>query len=92
MSTALETWGERMNLVVFEPLALERPWTLDTYTQIGGYSSWRDILAGKMTREQVIDAVKASGLRGRGGAGFPTWPFRGPPGNPSSYFVLGDMW
>ncbi|MFM7707595.1 MAG: NADH-quinone oxidoreductase subunit F, partial [Gammaproteobacteria bacterium] len=69
-----------MNLVVFEPLGLgiERPWTLESYLKIGGYSSWKNILAGEMTREQIIDAVKASGLRGRGGAGFPTgtkWSF-----------------
>ncbi|NDF86550.1 MAG: NADH-quinone oxidoreductase subunit F, partial [Gammaproteobacteria bacterium] len=67
-----------MNLVVFEPLALERSWTLESYLKIGGYSSWKKILAGEMTREQVIEAVKASGLRGRGGAGFPTgtkWSF-----------------
>ena len=39
---------------------------------------WEKILAEKPPREQIIDAVKASGLRGRGGAGFPTgtkWSF-----------------
>ena len=78
MSNALDNWRDRMNLVVFEPLALERSWTLESYLKIGGYSSWKKILAGEMTREQVIEAVKASGLRGRGGAGFPTgtkWSF-----------------
>jgi NADH-quinone oxidoreductase subunit F len=78
MTSAFETWRDRMNLVVFESLGMERSWTLESYLKIGGYSSWKDILAGKMTREQVIDAVKASGLRGRGGAGFPTgtkWSF-----------------
>ena len=65
MSNAVDTWRDRMNLVVFESIGLERPWTLDTYQKIGGYSSWRKILAGEMTREQVIEAVKASGLRGR---------------------------
>ena len=71
-------WSDRQNLVVFEPLALERSWTLDSYRKIGGYDVWRKILAGEMTREAVIDGVKASGLRGRGGAGFPTgvkWGF-----------------
>lgn len=68
----------KMNLVVFEPLKLERSWTLDTYRSIGGYDVWKKILAGELTREAVIDQVKASGLRGRGGAGFPTgvkWSF-----------------
>ena len=47
--SALEKWRDRMNLVVFEPLALERSWTLESYLKIGGYSSWKDILAGKLT-------------------------------------------
>jgi len=69
---------EKMNLTVFEPLKLDRPWTLDTYRSIGGYEVWERILREKPTRESIIDAVKASGLRGRGGAGFPTgvkWSF-----------------
>jgi NADH-quinone oxidoreductase subunit F len=71
-------WDDKRNLVVFEPLGLERSWTLDSYRKIGGYDVWKKILAGGMTREAVIDGVKASGLRGRGGAGFPTgvkWSF-----------------
>jgi len=77
---ALDTWRDRMSLVVMEPLAsgIDRPWTLESYLKIGGYSSWRKVLAGELTREQIIDGVKASGLRGRGGAGFPTgtkWSF-----------------
>jgi NADH-quinone oxidoreductase subunit F len=69
---------EQMNLLVFEPLKLERSWELATYRSIGGYQVWEKILAEKPPREQIIDAVKASGLRGRGGAGFPTgtkWSF-----------------
>ncbi len=69
---------DKMNLVVFEPLKLERSWTLQTYRKIGGYSVWEKILAEKPPREQIIDELKASGLRGRGGAGFPTgtkWSF-----------------
>jgi NADH-quinone oxidoreductase subunit F len=78
MTAALDTWREKMNLVVFEAVATDRSWTLESYLKIGGYSSWKKVLAGELTREQVIDAVKASGLRGRGGAGFPTglkWSF-----------------
>ena len=69
---------DKMNLVVFEPLALERSWPLETYRKIGGYQVWEKILTEKPPREQIIEAVKASGLRGRGGAGFPTgtkWSF-----------------
>jgi len=67
-----------MNLVCFEPLKHERPWEIGTYAQIGGYEAWRRILSERTPREQVIEMVKASGLRGRGGAGFPTglkWSF-----------------
>ena len=45
--------------------------TLDGYIMTGGYQGLKAALA--MDRQGVIDQVKASGLRGRGGAGFPTW-------------------
>ena len=64
--------------VCFETLGEPEPWSFDTYVRLGGYSAWRRILAGELTPEQVIEEVKASGLRGRGGAGFPTglkWSF-----------------
>jgi len=67
-----------MNQVCLITLGEERPWALDTYKSKGGYQTWEQILAGKITPEQVIEKVKASGLRGRGGAGFPTglkWSF-----------------
>jgi NADH-quinone oxidoreductase subunit F len=57
---------------------LERPWLLETYRSRGGYSALIKILKEKTPPEQVIEEVKSSGLRGRGGAGFPTglkWSF-----------------
>jgi NADH-quinone oxidoreductase subunit F len=75
---AASDWDDKRNLVVFEPLKLERSWELETYRKIGGYEQWEKIIAEKPPREQIIDAVKASGLRGRGGAAFPTgmkWSF-----------------
>ena len=66
------------NLVCFNTFGSEESWTLATYEKHDGYSAWRKVLAGEFTPEQIIDEVKASGLRGRGGAGFPTglkWSF-----------------
>jgi NADH-quinone oxidoreductase subunit F len=71
-------YDDKMNLVLFESMKLDKPWTLETYRKIGGYEVWEKTLREKPTRESIIDAVKASGLRGRGGAGFPTgtkWSF-----------------
>lgn len=45
--------------------------TLQGYVAKGGYEGLRKALG--MERQEIIDQVKASGLRGRGGAGFPTW-------------------
>src|SRR6202008_5037960 len=78
MSDLEAKYADKMNLTVFEPLKLERPWTLDSYRKIGGYEVWEKILRDKPDRGAIIDQVKASGLRGRGGAGFPTgtkWSF-----------------
>ena len=66
------------NLVCFNTFGAEESWSLKTYEKHDGYKAWRKILAGEMSPEQVIEEVKASGLRGRGGAGFPTglkWSF-----------------
>ncbi|WP_447979236.1 NADH-quinone oxidoreductase subunit NuoF [Candidatus Nitrospira bockiana] len=47
------------------------PWKIETYLGHGGYEAWRKCLDG-MGREEVVNEIKRSGLRGRGGAGFPT--------------------
>jgi NADH-quinone oxidoreductase subunit F len=47
------------------------PLSIDEYEHCGGYSALHKALQG-MTPETVLDEVKASNLRGRGGAGFPT--------------------
>lgn len=55
-----------------------KPWTFDNYLKVDGYGAWQRILKEKPSPDQVIEEIKASGLRGRGGAGFPTgvkWGF-----------------
>lgn len=47
------------------------PMNIDEYIALGGYTSLSKVLAS-MTPVEVIETIKASGLRGRGGAGFPT--------------------
>ncbi|MBT3446314.1 MAG: NADH-quinone oxidoreductase subunit F, partial [Candidatus Thioglobus sp.] len=67
-----------MNEVCFKNLDKDQCWSLETYEASGGYSTWRKILKGEYTPDQIINELKASGLRGRGGAGFPTglkWSF-----------------
>lgn len=54
------------------------PASLATYEKIGGYAQLRKILREKTSPSELIQAVKASALRGRGGAGFSTglkWSF-----------------
>jgi len=66
------------NEVCLRTCHLERPWSLKTYESVDGYSYWKKILADKIPPEDIIETLKASGLRGRGGAGFPTglkWSF-----------------
>ncbi|HEV8230845.1 MAG TPA: NADH-quinone oxidoreductase subunit F, partial [Thermoanaerobaculia bacterium] len=67
----------------FEPVLLarvgrDRSQAIDTYVADGGYEALRKVLTGGWTPEAVTEEVKKSGLRGRGGAGFPTgvkWSF-----------------
>jgi NADH-quinone oxidoreductase subunit F len=61
------------NLVCYETLKFEKePWSLENYLSIGGYQAWQRVLSGELSRDAILEEVKKSGLRGRGGAGFPT--------------------
>lgn len=67
-----------LNEVCYRTLNHADPASLKTYESIGGYSALRKILNEKIDPNAIIETLKASGLRGRGGAGFPTglkWSF-----------------
>ena len=66
------------NEVCYATLQYDQPWSMETYLKVGGYEALKKILVDGMSAEDVIEEMKASGLRGRGGAGFPTglkWSF-----------------
>ena len=75
--------------IVYTTLHFEKPWAMDSYTQVGGYEAWKKILAEKPDPNALIEEIKKSNLRGRGGAGFPTglkWSFM-PKGNMQKYIL-----
>jgi len=78
-----------MEKVLLRNIGVPGSHTLATYQSRGGYASWRKVVE-TMKPEQLIEEVKASGLRGRGGAGFPTgmkWSFV-PKDNPKPKYLV----
>jgi NADH-quinone oxidoreductase subunit F len=68
----------KLDQICFRTSHLTPSWTLDAYRQVGGYQALEQVLKNKVRQEEIIEQVKNSALRGRGGAGFPTglkWSF-----------------
>ncbi len=59
--------------IVLKNCGLVDPDSIDDYLKAGGYQGLKKVLLEMKSPEKVIEEVKKSGLRGRGGAGFPTW-------------------
>lgn len=80
----------KMNQVCYRTLDMPEPWRLATYEAAGGYQVWRKILQEGTPRDQILEEMKKSSLRGRGGAGFPTglkWSFLNPNTPGQKYLV-----
>ena len=68
--TALPDLLERQERVVLRNCGLIDPESLDDYIANGGYSALKQVLH-RMAPDAIIEAIENSGLRGRGGGGFP---------------------
>ncbi|MFO1516294.1 MAG: NADH-quinone oxidoreductase subunit NuoF [Lysobacterales bacterium] len=76
--------------VVYTTLHFDKPWAYENYLKVDGYQAWRKILADKPDPAALIEEIKKSALRGRGGAGFPTglkWSFM-PRSAPGQKYIL----
>lgn len=76
--------------VCYPPEGLEKCWTLESYKSWGGYTALERILKESIEPSQIIDCLKTSNLRGRGGAGFPPgikWSFM-PRNAPGQKYIL----
>lgn len=73
-STAIEDIGfyQKQVRIVLRNCGVINPESIDEYIAREGYAALEKVLF-EMTQDDVINELKISGLRGRGGAGFPTW-------------------
>jgi NADH-quinone oxidoreductase subunit F len=83
---------DNQNTVCFRNLHLDPAvrHSLESYRSVGGYVQWERILREKPDPDQLINEIKTSALRGRGGAGFPTglkWSFM-PRSKPGQKYIV----
>ena len=67
-----EQFIQKQKRVVLRHCGLINPEKIEEYLAVGGYEATKKVVTS-MTQDEVIEEIKVSGLRGRGGAGFPTW-------------------
>src|SRR3989304_1407872 len=77
-STISNLWifhARRTMSIAAEPCLVQKlegaPWEIEGYLKVGGYEAWKGCVK-ELKAAQVVDELKKAGLRGRGGAGFPT--------------------
>lgn len=63
---------DKQKRVVLRNCGLINPEKIEEYISVGGYEATKKVVTS-MSQDEVIEQIKISGLRGRGGAGFPTW-------------------
>ncbi len=67
-----------MTKLCTETFGLSNPASIETYIKCGGYEAWKNIVSNQISKSEIINKIKNSGLRGKGGAGFLTglkWSF-----------------
>ncbi len=87
--TGSESGGATLTPVLSKRWDQTESWTLDSYVADGGYEQFKAAI--KMEPGELTEMVKSAGLRGRGGAGFPTglkWSFLPPPDGGPRYLVV----
>lgn len=67
-----KTFIEKQQRIVLRNCGIINPESIDEYIATGGYEATKKVVTS-MSPDEVIEEIKISGLRGRGGAGFPTW-------------------
>jgi NADH-quinone oxidoreductase subunit F len=86
-----DSFFARQKRIVLRNCGSSNPASIDEYRARDGYRALEKILcSGDYTPEKVIEEMKKSGLRGRGGAGFPTWlkwSFARTPSDPVKYVI-----